>query len=904
MALALLASAPVDDVEARLAALLSAERLGAFHERLTREPHVAGTPQGRAVAAEIERTLAGLGLASEVREYQAYLSYPKRLAVRLTQPEVRDLPVAEPSDPRDPDTANPALTPGFVAYSASARVEGPVVYVNYGLPADYDALETQGISVKGAVALARYGKVHRAVKVHTAETRGARGLLVYSDPRDDGAAKGAVWPDGPWRAPAFLQRGNAKYSWFWHGDPLTPGVAATEDATRLDPKSAPTLPKIPAAVLSWAAAEPILKHLARGVGPGPAVVDLDVAMTAGLRPIYDVLGRIEGKEEPDREVILGTHHDAWTFGGVDPGSSAAAVLELARALSELRKTGWQPRRSIVFAFWDAEEYGLVGSTEYAEDRAAELRERAVAYVNTDYYLAGPLKAGGSASLRDLVASVAGGPVDLKPLGSGADFVPFQDYLGLPALSLEYGSDASYGSYHSAYDTRRWMASHGDPGWKTGVTLADTLGRTVLRLAQAEILPLRLSRTAEALSGYLDRLAPDPSLAVTRGKVAALAGAARTFESRVTAGLPAATRRAINDHLQRAETGFAVPDGASWYRHVVYGWDIYSLYSGDTLPALRKARGADFVRERLRLEAAIDGATRELQAATALLSPVAEFCKDAPAAAGLAELPSPDDWFRVYRVADGVFEILEPYQFQEVISYLVVGATGALLFDSGMGLGPIRKVVESLTTLPVRVVNSHTHFDHVGGNADFDHVLALDTPFTRASALGMAHDVVKGEVAPGALCRPLPAGQDPALYRIRPWTITGWVKDGDVVDLGGRRLEILSVPGHTPDALALFDREAGLLFTGDTFYDGPLWLFEPETDLDAYERSLARLRALPGVRQLLTNHEKALAPPERLVAVQAAVRAVRAGGVPFRRTPEGRAEYTSGGVTLLLAAPKH
>ncbi len=779
-----------------------------------------------------------------------------------------------------------------------------MVYVHYGLPADYEALETKGVSVKGAIALARYGKVHRAVKVHTAESRGARGILVYSDPRDDGAARGPVWPAGPWRSPGFVQRGNAKYSWFWHGDPLTPGVAATDEAKRLDPRSAPTLPKIPAAVLSWSAAEPILKALTGGVGPGPAVVDLDVAMTAGLRPIYDVLGRIEGKEEPDREVILGTHHDAWTFGGVDPGSSAAAVLELARALSELRKTGWQPRRSIVFAFWDAEEYGLVGSTEYAEDRAAELRERAVAYVNTDYYLAGPLKAGGSASLRELVESVAGAPVDLKPLGSGADFVPFQDYLGLPALSLEYGSDASYGSYHSAYDTRRWMTTHGDPGWRTGVALADTLGRTVLRLAQAEILPLRFSRTAEALSGYLDRLTPDSSLGATREKVAALATAARTFETHAAVGVPAATLRAVNDHLQRAETGFAAPDGASWYRHVVYGWDIYSLYSGDTLPALRRARGADFDRERLRLEAAVDAATRELTAATALLSPVAAFCKDAPSSAGLAELPSPDDWFRIYRVADGVYEILEPYQFQEVISYLVVGSTGALLFDSGMGMGPIRKAVESLTTLPVRVLNSHTHFDHVGGNADFDRVLALDTRFTRASARGMAHDVVKGEVAPEALCRPLPAGQAVASYRIRPWTITDWVKDGDVVDLGGRRLEILSVPGHTPDSLALFDREAGLLFTGDTFYDGPLWLFEPETDLDAYQRSLARLRALPGVRHLLTNHEKALAPPERLAAVAATVRAVRAGSVAHRITPEGRAEYTSGGVTLLLAPPRN
>jgi N-acetylated-alpha-linked acidic dipeptidase len=359
-----------DDPETRLRATLSAEQIGAFHARLTREPHVAGTPEGKAVAAELERTLTAMGLATEVRSYDVYLSYPRQIAIRLTQPERRELPVSEAADPRDPDTANPRLMPGFVAYSASGDVTAPVVYVNYGLPTDYAALEAKGIAVRGKIALARYGKVHRAVKVHAAEQRGAVGILIYSDPADDGAAQGEVWPEGPWRAPSFVQRGNAKYSWFWHGDPLTPGVAASATAKRLDPRLAPTLPKIPAAVLSAAAGQQIRARLS-GAGPGPAVVEMDVAMTNGLRPIYDVLARIEGKEEPDREVILGTHHDAWTFGGVDPGSAAASVLELARAFSELRKSGWQPRRSIVFAFWDAEEYGLIGSTEYAEDRGAE-----------------------------------------------------------------------------------------------------------------------------------------------------------------------------------------------------------------------------------------------------------------------------------------------------------------------------------------------------------------------------------------------------------------------------------------------------------------------------------------------------------------------------------------------------
>ncbi len=913
-----------DDPEAQLASRLSAQRIGEFHARLTREPHMAGTPQGRAVAAEIERTLAAMGLATEVRSYDVYLSYPKQIRVRLTSPVKRELPVGEPADPRDPDTANPRLTPGFVAYSASGHVSAPVVYVDYGLPADYEALAARGIAVRGAIALARYGKLHRAVKVHTAETRGALGILIYSDPADDGAAQGEVWPKGAWRAPTFLQRGNAKYSWFWHGDPLTPGAAATPEAPRLDPKTVPTLPRIPAAVLSASAGQEIRSRL-HGAGPGPAVVEMDVAMTNGLRPIYDVIARIDGKQEPDREVILGTHHDAWTFGGVDPGSAAASVLELARALSEMRKGGWQPRRSIVFAFWDAEEYGLIGSTEYAEERGAELRERAVTYVNTDYYLAGRLEAGGTASLRDLMDGVAGEKVDLAPLGSGADFVPFQDHLGLPALSIEYGIPGSYGSYHSAYDTRQWMQTFGDPGWGYGVKLANTLGRAVLRLASAPVLPFHFTRTAEALAGYLDKLdalnrsTRPPRLAAldlqsTRARVAALAEAAAAFEaaSSRAASLPPAVQREINDRLLRAETGFAQPGGEAWYRHVVYGWDIYALYSGDTLPTLRaaiaKGDAVGLARERDRLEQALASAASELRAARALVSAQTSqrWC-DAlprPAYASLERVPVPDPWFEVYRVSPGVFAIYEPYQFQEVISYLIVGSERAILFDTGMGIGRIHAVVNELTRLPLRVVNSHTHFDHVGGNADFDTVLGMDTSFTRHSAEGLPHEAVQGEVAPEALCRALPEGVGAETYRIRPFKISGLLKDGDQLDLGDRTLEVLSVPGHTPDAIALVDRAAGLLWTGDTFYEGPIWLFVPETDFGAYAASVERLAQLvPHLRLLLPAHNTPVTEPRRLEQLRAAVAAIRAGAAKSHPEPEDRVEYEFEGFSLLLGAAR-
>ena len=521
----------------------------------------------------------------------------------LTRPLALELPTREPSDPRDPDSGHPELLPGFVAYSASGRVRGPVVYANYGLPQDYAALEAAGVGVSGAVVLARYGKVHRAVKVFGAESRGARGILIYSDPADDGAARGPAWPDGPWRAPWFLQRGNAKYSWHWHGDPLTPLVPATGAASALAPSNAPTLPRIPAAVLSAAAAQEILARLEgpappagfagalpatyRG-GPGPAEVELDVAMDAGPRPIGNVLARIEGSGEPDRLVLLGTHHDAWTFGGVDPGSTAAAVLELARVLAELRREGFCPVRTLQLAFWDAEEFGLIGSTEYAEQEASVLRERAVAYLNSDLYRAGTLEGKGAASLDAFVRELAGDvpapgraatlagdlAPELPPLGSGADFVPFQMLLGLPALSFEFGPLGGYGSYHSAYDTRGYMERFGDPGWVYGRALVELLGRAVLRLANAELLPLRPSSTARAIGRWLETLpAPAAELATLRAGAAALEREAGELETALAGALAeglldAGTRRNVNDALRRAETAFADGDAAGSRRPAV------------------------------------------------------------------------------------------------------------------------------------------------------------------------------------------------------------------------------------------------------------------------------------------------------------------------------------------------
>ena len=487
------------------------------------------------------------------------------------------------------------------------------------------------------------------MKVAAAQARGARGILIYSDPADDGFAKGEVLPKGPWRSAFLVQRGNAKLSWFFHGDPLTPGRAAVAEADRLRPEDAPTLPRIPAAVLSSAAARSLLEGLAGTTpsdfagaldlpyrtGPGPVRALMDVAMEAGLRTIVDVLGRIRGREEPERLVLLGTHHDAWTFGGVDPGSSGAAVLELARVLGTLGREGFRPRRTLVFAFWDAEEPGLIGSTEFAEERAAELRAKAVAYVNTDFYLAGRLKAGGPPALQDFARRVFGdvrdpatgrpglpgaASVELSPLGSGADFVAFQDFLGLPCLSLEFADGTTYGAYHSTRDTRLYMKTHGDPGWRYGLALAEMLGRTVLRLASAESVPVRPSREAEAILRWLDRLVEAqrsrPGLdagafAPLRTSLLAYRDEAAGLQSEVEIDLRkgGSTRAAaIGDRLLASLKAFVDEADPRFYRHPVYGWDIHALYGGDTLPGLGRAlREGDLAatsEEMRRLDAAV------------------------------------------------------------------------------------------------------------------------------------------------------------------------------------------------------------------------------------------------------------------------------------------------------------
>jgi len=680
------ASSAAAQLEQRFADTLSPESMSAAHKALTARPHPTGSPASKEVAEHLRQTLEGFGLDVKVHEYQVLHSKPRRISLTMTAPSRRTLSLDEPPIPEDPTSSHPELGGGYVSYSASGTAAGQIVYVNYGLPPDYERLAKLGVSVKDKIVVARYGRSHRAVKTHTAERAGARALILYSDPADDGEVKGPAWPNGYWRGEHMLQRGNAKYSWYWHGDALTPGVAATADAPRIDEKTAPTLPKIPVVPISWGEAQHLLSALKgpeapaafKGglkldyhVGPGPAAAALSVDMDQQLGPIYDVVATLHGTMTPERTVLLGTHHDAWTFGGVDPGTGTTALLEVAKGLGALAKGGWRPVRSISLAFWDAEELGLVGSTEYAEELKQQLQDQLIMYVNIDMYMKGRFDPGGVPSLRDFVADVAKDvpegdstvfeqwqrsefnrqpaasrrgdaaafAPDLKPLGSGADFVPFQDHLGVPTMAIEYIGDNGYGygTYHTNYDSRAYVEKIADPGFAQGVQIARVLGTMAIRMSEATVLPFRFSHYAAKLQdaiGSAEGWARDAgtSLDVSglRTRAAAVAAASKALEDGIDRRLasgppPAASLAALNDRLARMEQKLADDDGApetKWYRHVFYGWNIYSLYDGQPFPglaeALRVKDQARVAREAGRIERALDRMQAELDAAAALV----------------------------------------------------------------------------------------------------------------------------------------------------------------------------------------------------------------------------------------------------------------------------------------------
>ena len=544
------------DWEGKFKAIPQPDSMRAYMKHLTARPHHVGSPYDKANAEWILAHFKSWGLDAHIEQFNVLFPTPRERLVELVAPTRFRAKLEEPTVTGDPTSGQHAeQLPTYNAYSPDGDVTAPLVYVNYGVTEDYEQLARNGVSVKGAIVIARYGHSWRGVKPMLAAEHGAIGCLIYSDPRDDGYAQGDVFPEGPFRPRDGVQRGSVMEMQLYPGDPLTPGVGATPDAKRLAIADARTIAKIPTLPISYADAQPLLAALGgpvvpdawRGalgityhMGPGPARVHLVVKANWDIKPVYDVIATIPGSAEPDQWVIRGNHHDAWVNGAEDPTAGQVALMEEARALGTLLKEGWHPRRTIIYAAWDGEEPMLLGSTEWVEAHADELRQKAVAYLNSDTNDRGYLFAEGSPSLARFISGVAKDIDDpethlsvfrrgqlarivtarsddqkrmarqsdvmrLGPLGSGSDYSSFVDHIGIASLNLGYGGESEGGEYHSIYDDFYWYTHFGDTSFVYGRALAQTAGTAVMRLADAEILPYDFAELARTVQGYVSDL---------------------------------------------------------------------------------------------------------------------------------------------------------------------------------------------------------------------------------------------------------------------------------------------------------------------------------------------------------------------------------------------------------------
>ncbi|MEE3227344.1 MAG: transferrin receptor-like dimerization domain-containing protein [Bacteroidota bacterium] len=486
------------------------------------------------------------GYDVEIDEYQVLFPYPKLRLLELTAPTAFKAALAPEPIAEDKYTQQgEALLPSYNAFSTDGDVTAELVFVNYGVPKDYEELEKLGIDVKGKIVIAKYYGSWRGIKPKLAAEKGAIGCIIYSDPADDGYVQGDVYPEGAFKPETGVQRGSVMDMPLYPGDVLTPGYGATKNAKRLDRKEAPTITKIPVLPISYADAQPFLEALNgpvapsawRGglpityhIGPGPAKVHLKLEFDWQLKPAYNVIAKLKGAVYPEEWVMRGNHHDAWVHGASDPVSGMVALMEEARAVGELAKAGQQPKRTIVYCAWDAEEPGLIGSTEWVEDHQEVLKDKAVVYINTDGNGRGFLGVGGSHTLETMVKEIAGSIEDpqtgvslverraaaakvanrdtdfrLSALGSGSDYTPFIQHTGIPSLNLGFGGESSGGEYHTIFDTYSHYTRFKDPGFDYGITLAKTAGHITLRMANADILPFEMSAWYKTVSEYMDEV---------------------------------------------------------------------------------------------------------------------------------------------------------------------------------------------------------------------------------------------------------------------------------------------------------------------------------------------------------------------------------------------------------------
>jgi N-acetylated-alpha-linked acidic dipeptidase len=668
------------ETEQKFDSQLKASNLQGWMKTLSARPHHLGSAYGKESAEMIRDLFRSWGYDTEIETFQVLFPTPRIRVLELTAPKRYSAQLSEPPLKEDATSAQiKEQLPVYNCWSADGDVTAELVFVNYGLPQDYEQLEKMGIDVKGKIVIAKYGNSWRGIKPKVAQEHGAIGCILYSDPEEDGYFQGDIYPKGPFKNQWGAQRGAVLDLPVGPGDPLTPGYGSTTGAKRIDRSDATTLLKIPVLPISYGDAQPLLQNMAgpvapalwRGalpityhVGPGPARVHLKLEFDWNLVPCYNVIARLKGSESPDEWVIRGNHHDAWVNGANDPVSGLIAMMEEARAIGELVKSGWKPKRTIMYCAWDGEEPGLIGSTEWAETHAKELQQKVVAYINSDGNARGFLYAGGSHTLEKMVSEVAGNVSDpqtgvsvlersksfqalhaantkarkdilnrkylpLGALGSGSDYSPFIQHLGIPSLNIGFGGEDDGGEYHSTYDSYDHYIRFKDPTFDYGIALAKTAGRITLRLAGADKLPFDFTTVHRTVETYLvevisllDNMRDETEVEnqminEKRFEYAADPKEKRVFPKlkdevpyldfsplqnalekldRVARELDKLTAHAhefdakTNRIFFQAEQKLLAPNGLPrrpWYRHTIYAPGYYTGYGVKTLPGIRE-----------------------------------------------------------------------------------------------------------------------------------------------------------------------------------------------------------------------------------------------------------------------------------------------------------------------------
>jgi N-acetylated-alpha-linked acidic dipeptidase len=639
------------ELEKKFNASISPDREREFHRYFTSEPHPAGTEQNHKVAEYIADTWKSQGLEDVViRQYDVLSSLPKEVSLQMVSPVTYKAGLREASYNVDPDTQNPNVHSAWLSMSTSGDVTAPIVYAHSGNPEDYAVLRRAGIDVKGKIVLVRYSNPYsyRGFKALTAQEQGAAAILIYSDPAEDGYKKGKVFPDGPWGPETHIQRGAITYDFIVPGDPLTPGWPSLPGARQIPQSEARSLPHIMAVPLSWHDAKPLLQNMGGPKAPkswggglpityrlgGQGRVHLKIDMDTRVMPYYVVEARIRGAKHPEQTVVLGNHHDAWEFGGVDPSSGTASMMEMTRALGELLKNGTRPDRTLIFCSWDGEEVGLTGSTEWGEQFEEDLKKNAVAYLNVDSSTSGPNFDGSAiASLAPFLVEtsqsfndpashgtlyeawskyVAGkhreakdkspvpiaDPVNVR-IGSGSDHTVFLNHDGVSVIGLQF--DGDYGVYHSMYDDFYWMNHFGDPGYRYHTLMSQLWGTVALRLANSEVLPFDFVSYARNLREFVTEVQKKPraksnlDLQPLLSRISEFEAAGKQVNDFVTALLKdpdkadAATLDQLNRGMLEIERGWLLPNGIPgrpWFKHSLYA--ARYTYAHLELPGLTEA----------------------------------------------------------------------------------------------------------------------------------------------------------------------------------------------------------------------------------------------------------------------------------------------------------------------------